>query len=111
MADNDFVQKSLVSVFKYSIAATVLTVNFQRGAGVLTRTGVGTLRVTYPSGKGIDTLRTFAQGRSTGTVMATVQYDVAASTDEVKDFRVFDNAGVAVDNLPGEIEIYVVQGG
>lgn len=110
MSAQDIAQKSLVTAVKYSIAGGVLTVVEQRGLGTLTRTGVGTLRLTYSSGKGIDTARTLASGRSTGTVMATVQLNSAASTDEVKDFLVFDAAGAAVDNLPGEIEVYALLG-
>ena len=104
----DKVQKSAISHFKYTIVGANLTVTFQRGPGVLTRTGAGALRITYPSGQGIDTLRQSVSARLTG---ATEGFATPTSTsDEQIDIAVTDNAGAALDNVPGEIDVTAILG-
>jgi len=104
MSQEDMVQTEVLSYFDYSIAATVLTVNKQRGFGALARTGVGTLTVTYPSGKGGQaTTDIWFEYCAAGTVMLTLTYSKAASTTLVHQLLIFDNAGAAIDNVPGKI--------
>lgn len=104
------VQKQLVSSFRYTIAATVLTVTRQQGPGSLTRLGAGILSIVYPAGKGIDTLRQCVEAYVTGTVAASAHYNSATATDTSIAVNVFDAAGMALDNQPGVINVYQILG-
>lgn len=102
MGQEDFIQMEDIAYFDWSIAATVLTVNKSRGYGTLARTGVGTLTITMPAGRAVVLNDIFLHYIAAGTVMLTCTLDKAASTTTVLQLRVFDNAGAAVDNVPGK---------
>lgn len=108
MGQEDFVQDEKVGYFDYSIAAAALTVNVSRGNGVLTRTGVGTLRITYPAGKGYPTNRMeiqFTSKEGAGTFAVAV-LDVATSTELLKNIVIQDALGAPVDNIDGAISVF-----
>lgn len=102
MGMEDVVQMEEIGYYDWSIAATVLTVNKQRGFGALARTGVGTLTITFPNGKGTAPVDANLIYMAVGTVLLTCTYDKAASTSLVHQLRIFDNAGAAIDNVPGK---------
>jgi hypothetical protein len=109
MGQEDIVQEECIGYYDYAIAAGVLTVNQSRGFGVITRTGVGTLSITFPAGKGCPNNRLsveFTSKEGAGTFAVAVLD--TTSTDTVKKIVVQDAAGAAVDNIDGAIKLYRV---
>ena len=101
------VQEQLICHFDYSIAATVLTVNVARGFGALTRTGVGTLRITLPAGKAAPNNRCRVAWTVKEAGALAIRYE-PTSTDLLKDFTVLNDLGAAVDNIDGSLSLYRV---
>ena len=99
------VQEQTVCFFDYSIAGAVLTVNIARGFGALTRTGVGTLRITLPAGKAIPNSRCKVEfTNKEGAAFAVARFE-PTSTDLLKDITILDAAGAAVDNIDGALTL------
>lgn len=109
MGQEDVVQEECIGYFDYAIAGAALTVNQARGFGVLTRTGVGTLSVTFPAGKGLPNNRLsieFTSKEGAGTFAVAVVD--TTSTDVIKKIVIMDAAGAAVDNIDGTLKLYRV---
>lgn len=105
MAEEDVVQEQIIHYSDYLIVAGVLTVNIQRGFGVLTRTGVGTLRITLPAGKATPNSRCKIEftNKEAGA-FAVVRFE-PTSTDLLKDFTILTAGGAPVDNIDGSIQL------
>lgn len=105
MSEQGTVQEQIVNHTDFTIAATVLTPVVQRGFGVLTRTGVGTLRLTLPAGKAVPNSRCRVEfTNKEAAVFAVIRFE-PTSTDVLKDFTILDAAGAAVDNVDGCITL------
>lgn len=86
---------TLVALGRAVIAGGALTSQTSRGGALYARTGAGTGTLTLSDG-GVDATECVITTQCEGAAMATVS--IVHTSDTVKTFAIFDNAGMALDN-------------